>query len=157
MTSQLDVARGREIVARWCNLAERRLDYLTELFETGRWRRFYGEHAFLENIRDAKAAVEAWRDLVAREGSRDNRAIDLSWLGRGRTALPQNEFRRDLGHLPRIAEIPIDRLQEISIAPEDDDVASEIHSAEPPAEDAFAAVLDRATIAARYPLLRNTL
>jgi hypothetical protein len=157
MTSQLDVARGREIVARWCNLAERRLDYLTELFETGRWRRFYGEHAFLENIRDAKAAVEAWRDLVAREGSRDNRAIDLSWLGRGRTALPQNEFRRDLGHLPLIAEIPIDRLQEISIAPEDDDVASEIHSAEPPAEDAFAAVLDRATIAARYPLLRNTL
>jgi uncharacterized repeat protein (TIGR03809 family) len=157
MTSELDVARGREIVARWCNLAERRLDYLTELFETGRWRRFYSEHAFLENIRQAKAAVEAWRDLVAREGSRDNRAIDLSWLGRGRTALPQNEFRRDLGHLPRIAEIPIDPPQEISIAPEDDDVVSEIHSAEPLAEDAFAAVLDLAAIAARYPLLRNTL
>jgi hypothetical protein len=157
MASQLDVARGREIVARWCNLAERRLDYLTELFETGRWRRFHSEHAFLDNIRQAKAAVEAWRDLVAREGSRDNRAIDLSWLGRGRTALPQNDFRRDPGHPPRIAEIPIDPLQEISIAPEDDDVVSEMHSAEPLAEDAFAAVLDLATIAARYPLLRNTL
>jgi len=157
MTSQPDVARGREIVARWCNLAEQRLDYLTELFETGRWRRFYSEHAFLENVREAKTAVEAWRDLAAREGSRDNRAIDLSWLGRGRTALPQNEFRRDLGHLPRIAEIPIDPLQEISIAPEYDDAVNEIHSAEPLAEDAFAAVLDLATIAARYPLLRNTL
>jgi hypothetical protein len=156
MTSQLD-ARGREIVARWCNLAEQRLDYLTELFETGRWRRFYSEHAFLENIRDAKAAVEAWRDLSSREASRDNRPIDMSWLGRGRAALPQNEFRRDLGHLPPIAEIPINPLQEISIAPEDDDVVSEIDSAEPLAEDAFAAVLDLATIAARYPLLRNTL
>ena len=156
MTSQLD-ARGREIVARWCNLAEQRLDYLTELFETGRWRRFYSEHAFLENIRDAKAAVEAWRDLSSREASRDNRPIDMSWLGRGRAALPQNEFRRDLGHLPPIAEIPINPLQEISIAPEDDDVVSEIHSAEPLAEDAFAAVLDLATIAARYPLLRNSL
>jgi uncharacterized repeat protein (TIGR03809 family) len=158
MTSQLD-ARGREIVARWCNLAEQRLDYLTELFETGRWRRFYSEHAFLDNIRQAKAAVEAWRDLSSREATRDNRAIDMSWLGRGRAALPQNEFRRDLGHLPPIAEIP---LQEISIAPEDiapedDDVVSEIRSAEPLAEDAFAAVLDLATIAARYPLLRNTL
>jgi hypothetical protein len=157
MTSQLDAARGREIVARWCNLAEQRLDYLTELFETGRWRRFYSEHAFLDNIRQAKAAVEAWRDLSSREASRDNRAIDMSWLGRGRAPLPQNEFRRDLGHLPPIAEIPIEPLQEISIAPEDDDVVSEIHSAEPLAEDAFAAVLDLATIAARYPLLRNTL
>jgi hypothetical protein len=157
MTSQLDVTRGREIVARWCNLAEQRLDYLTELFETGRWRRFYSEHAFLENVREAKTAVEAWRDLATREGSRDNRAIDLSWLGRGRTALPQNEFRRDLGHLPRIAEIPIDPLQEISIAPEYDDAVNEIHSAGSLAEDAFASVLDLATIAARYPLLRNTL
>jgi hypothetical protein len=157
MTSQLDVARGREIVARWCNLAEQRLDYLTELFETGRWRRFYSEHAFLENVRDAKAAVEAWRDLVAREGSRDNRAIDMSWLGRSRTALPQNELRRDPGYLPQVAEITIESLQEISISPENDDVVSEIHSAEPVVEDAFAAVLDLATIAARYPSLRNTL
>jgi len=157
MTPQLDVARGREIVARWCNLAEQRLDYLTELFETGRWRRFYSEHAFLENIRDAKAAVEAWRDLSSREASRDNRAIDMSWLGRTRTALPRSPFRHDPAHLPQAAEIPIEPLQEVSITPEGDDVVSEIHSAEPLAEDAFAAVLDLATIAARYPLLRNTL
>jgi hypothetical protein len=157
MTSQLDDARGRDIVARWCNLAEQRLDYLSELFETGRWRRFYSEHAFLENVREAKAAVEAWHDLLSREGSRDNRAIDMSWLGRRRTALPQNEFRRDLGHLPQVAEIPIEPSPEISISPEDDSVVSEIHSVEPVAEDAFAAVLDPAAVAARYSSLRNTL
>jgi hypothetical protein len=35
MTLHVDVARGRNVVARWCNLAEQRLQYLTELFETG--------------------------------------------------------------------------------------------------------------------------
>jgi hypothetical protein len=157
MASQLEVTIGREIVARWCNLAEQRLEYLTELFDTGRWRRFYSEQAFLENIREAKAVVETWRDLLSREASRDNRAIDLSWLGRGRTALPQNEFRRGRADLSRVDEIPVNPSQEISISPEDESVVSEIHSVEPLAEDTFAAVLDLATIAARYPLLRNTL
>ena len=152
MASQTDVAKGREIVARWCNLAEQRLKYLTELFDTGRWRRFHSEAAFLENIREAKAALETWRDLLSREASRDNRAIDLSWLGRGRTALPLNEFRRDRVPLPRVATIPVEPAQEISIRPEHKNVVSE-----PLEEDAWAAVLDLATIAARYPLLRNTL
>jgi hypothetical protein len=155
MTSQLDVARGRKVVARWCNLAEQRLEYLTELFDSGRWRRFYSEQAFLENIQEAKTALETWRDILSRESSRGNRAIDLSWLER-RTALPQNEFRRDLVHLSRMVEVPVTPSREISISPEDDSLVSE-HSVEPLAENAFAAVLDTTTIGARYPLLRNTL
>src|SRR5580765_5361115 len=88
MTHRADVARGRDIVTRWCNLAERRLEYLTGLFETGRWRRYYSERVFLENIQEAKAAVETWRDLLTREASLENSAIDLSWLGRARSTLP---------------------------------------------------------------------
>ena len=76
MAHPSDVARGRNIVARWCNLAERRLEYLTELFETGRWRRFHTEREFLENIREAKAAVATWRDLLNREASLDNTIAD---------------------------------------------------------------------------------
>src|ERR1700743_1674051 len=87
MTQRPDVARGREIIARWCSLAERRLEYLTNLYETGRWRRYHSEQAFLENIQEAKAAVQSWRDLLGREATRDNLKIDLSWLGRGRTAV----------------------------------------------------------------------
>lgn len=82
MTQRPDVARGREIIARWCSLAERRLEYLTKLYETGRWRRYHSERAFLENIQEAKAAVQTWRDLLNREASRDNMKIDVSWLGR---------------------------------------------------------------------------
>src|SRR6202022_4924926 len=79
MTHRPDVARGRDVVARWCALAERRLEYLTELCETGRWRRYHSEFAFLENIREAKTAVEIWRDLSLCEASRDSSAVDISW------------------------------------------------------------------------------
>ena len=77
MTYRSDVTRGRNVVARWCALAERRLEYLTELFETGRWRRFHSEVAFLENIREAKSAVETWRNLLMREASVDNSAVEM--------------------------------------------------------------------------------
>src|ERR1700686_5797363 len=95
MTHRTDVARGRDIVARWCVLAEQRLEYLTELFETGRWRRFHSELAFLENIQEAKTAVEIWRDLATREASRDNSAVDISWLGRSQATLPRRERLHD--------------------------------------------------------------
>src|ERR671912_3022514 len=95
MAQPADVARGRNIVARWCNLAEQRLEYLTELFETGRWRRFHTELAFLENIQEAKTAVETWRSLSMREASPDNSAVDMSWLGHTQTALPRAERLHD--------------------------------------------------------------
>ncbi len=65
MTDISDADQGRAVVVKWCSLAEQRLDYLTELFETGRWRRFYSETQFLENVREAKANVEHWRALSA--------------------------------------------------------------------------------------------
>src|ERR1700692_2030597 len=98
MTHQLDVARGGDVIARWCDLAEQRLNYLTELFETGRWRRYHSELAFLENIQEAKSAGEIWRDLATREASRDNSAVDISWLGRSRASLPPGERSRDQVH-----------------------------------------------------------
>src|SRR5437868_9838456 len=63
MTHRIDVTCGHLLAARWHTLAEQRLEHLTELFESGRWRRYYSERAFLENIQEAKAAVALWRDL----------------------------------------------------------------------------------------------
>jgi uncharacterized repeat protein (TIGR03809 family) len=59
-----DVAIGRDVAARWCALAEQRLVHLSEMFETGRWRRYHSEIAFLENIQEAKRAVQTWRALA---------------------------------------------------------------------------------------------
>ncbi|WP_244422272.1 TIGR03809 family protein [Bradyrhizobium sp. ORS 285] len=67
MTHRLDVACSRELAARWCALAERRLDHLTELFDSGRWRRYYTEQAFLDDLRHAKAAVQTWKGLSRAE------------------------------------------------------------------------------------------
>jgi uncharacterized repeat protein (TIGR03809 family) len=157
MASQPDVAKGREIVARWCNLAEQRVEYLTELFETGRWRRFYGQQAFLENVREAKGAVEAWQALLSREALPDNRAIDLSWLGRPRTALPPSVFRSDVAHRPKTLDAAAELRPKISDLPEVDSVGvGQIASAKALQLDA-ALVPDPTTIADRYPLLRNAL
>jgi uncharacterized repeat protein (TIGR03809 family) len=149
MTDRVDAVRGRDMVARWCAFAERRLEYLTELFETGRWRRFHSELAFLENIQEAKTAVEIWRDLATRGASRNNSAVDLSWLGRSGAAQPRENTRRG------------------SMAAEADHVAShEAPSApdsEPPAmdrlgiNDSSELVSDLDMIEERYPLLRNAL
>ena len=165
MTHQLDVARGRDIVARWCDLAEQRLEYLTELFETGRWRRYHSELAFLENIQEAKSAVEIWRDLATREASRDNSAIDISWLGRTRATLPRGErlrdqVRRPLAQLPEIpAEPP---PSDVSMSAETEHVSSDEAPSAPEMDaPAFAPVseltLDLAAMQERYPLLRNAL
>jgi len=167
MTHRVDVARGRDIVARWCNLAEQRLEYLTELFETGRWRRYHSEREFLENIQEAKAAVEVWRNLEVREASLDNSAIDLSWLGRERSNLPRSAY------MPA----PVQRLQplpaQIEAEPPPRDIPGDVlialesvlaASAEAPSvsdapglDDVSPPPLDLDVIEQRYPLLRNAL
>jgi uncharacterized repeat protein (TIGR03809 family) len=166
-THRVDGARGRDIVARWCNLAEQRLEHLTELFETGRWRRYHSEQAFLENIREAKAAVEVWRDLEVREASLDNAVIDPSWLARERSNLPRSPYMQP----------PVQRLQpqpvQIPDEPPPRDIPSDVlialesvlaGSAEAPSvpdaphlDDLSPPLLDLDVIQQRYPLLRNAL
>ncbi len=57
-------AKSRKVAERWSALAEQRLAYLTELFDSGRWRRFHGEAEFLENIAEAKDAAARWRAMA---------------------------------------------------------------------------------------------
>jgi uncharacterized repeat protein (TIGR03809 family) len=159
MTHRLDVARGRDIVARWCDLAERRLDYLTELFESGRWRRFHSELAFLENIQEAKSAVEIWRDLAMREASRDNSAVDISWLGRSRASLPRGEGLRERVHrLQAIETMDAPTRSEGLASAQTERVLSDEAPSAPAMDAASDLTLDiAAAVAERYPLLRNAL
>ncbi|MBR1146424.1 TIGR03809 family protein [Bradyrhizobium sp. AUGA SZCCT0431] len=164
MTHHADVARGRDIVARWCNLAEQRLDYLTELFETGRWRRFHTEDAFLENIREAKEAVELWRKLETREASLDNTAVDLSWLGRRQSTEhgllrdrlpPAPRPLRDAAELPP-RDVPGDVLIALESVLADSAEAPSVPDA-PALDDATLPSPDLNVMQERYPLLRNAL
>jgi uncharacterized repeat protein (TIGR03809 family) len=151
------VARGRDVVARWSALAEQRLEYLTELFETGRWRRFHSELALLENIQEAKTAVEIWRDLSRREACRDDSAVNISWLDRPQATLPRGEALRDRVHRLQPQEIPPEPPPStLSIVPEADRVCSE-QAPSAPAIDGVSELTPDINIAERYPLLRNAL
>ena len=153
MTHRADAARGRDVLARWCNLAEQRLEYLTELFETGRWRRYYSELAFLENIQEAKSAVETWRNLSMREASFDNSSVEISWLGRAKAVTPRAEALRD-----QVASPPKEIAdQSLLSAVESAMLCSDEAPSVPAMEDASEPVLDLAAIERRYPLLRNAL
>jgi uncharacterized repeat protein (TIGR03809 family) len=164
MTHREDVTRSHDIFARWRALAERRLDYLTELFETGRWRRYYSETAFLENVREAKTAVETWRGLAG-GASPDKTAIDISWLSRIGTTLPPVVTLRDQGLRLVSQPAPIEAeplLSDVSIAAANETVGSDEapsapHTAAPRLEDAFRVKLDLAVMEQRYPLLRNAM
>ena len=167
MAHPADVARGRSIVARWCNLAEQRLEYLTELFETGRWRRYHTELDFLENIQEAKAAVETWRDLLSREAALDNTAIDMAWVGRRRTTpLPRDVgYRQPVVQLtpqpaPIAAAPPRDASADVRVALESRfAVAAEVPSVPdaPGLDDMPLPALSLDSMKERYPLLRNAL
>ena len=145
MTHRNGAARGADVLGRWRQLAEQRLEHLTELFESGRWRRYYGEVAFLENIREAKVAVETWRGLSAPRVVPEEPVIRVTWPS---AATPQRW--RPAAPAPGPIEVPM--LADASAEPEIDFLALE-RALDVPDEP----MLDLATIEQRYPLLRNTL
>jgi uncharacterized repeat protein (TIGR03809 family) len=63
MAQRPSVAFGNDFVVRGLALAQRRMAYLTELHESGRWRRYFSEPEVLVVVREAKAAVDAWGRL----------------------------------------------------------------------------------------------
>src|SRR4051794_24369620 len=138
MAQRADVARGREIIERWCVLAEQRLEHLTELFETGRWRRYHNELSFLENIREARTAVESWRKLASREALPDNSAVDISWLNSTRPLPPRRN------PLSGYYVSPPPKRGEAIKAPPGPALAPQMS-------------LDPSAMQQRYPLLRNAL
>jgi uncharacterized repeat protein (TIGR03809 family) len=163
-----DVARGRGIAARWCNLAERRLEYLTELFESGRWRRYHTELSFLENIQEAKAAVETWQDLLKREASPENFAISMALLRASRTTVPRSKGFSTVAPRPQpqpqpapivaepMREIPHDVLAALESQLV---VADEAPSAPdaPALDELRLPPIKLDVMKERYPLLRNAL
>lgn len=153
MSLQSESVTGRELVARWADLAERRLDYLTDLFESGRWRRFHSEIDFLDNIREAKAAADRWRSMAAQEATADNQPVTWSWLDRpdGVPTTYQGRVLHEVPRAPRAVPAPI--VVEL---------AAEAPALQPPAEPVRASAahpdwrraLDADVMIERYPMLR---
>ena len=174
MAQRADVTRAQEILDRWCALAEQRLEHLTELFETGRWRRYHSEVSFLENIQEAKKAVETWRSLATRKASLDNSAVDISWLNSPKPVPPRRNplsgyyappppRRAEVRVVPEIVEAPIapgmseEILQSVMQAAVPGQAVSQDVTPAPAVDDNWGQALDISAMQERYPLLRNAL
>jgi uncharacterized repeat protein (TIGR03809 family) len=58
--------RATEDIARqWRALAERRREHFADLYDSGRWRKYYREQSFLAQMRETARMSEAW-DRVTR-------------------------------------------------------------------------------------------
>jgi hypothetical protein len=148
MTHRNDAARGADVLGRWRMLAEQRLEHLTELFESGRWRRYHSEKAFLENIREAKNAVEIWRGLST------SKAVPQKPV-----AAAQSILIRALAPVPVTAPEPIKLpvAKEVAFAAQAETPAAPVIDmlALEQALDVPELTIDLAAIEQRYPLLRN--
>ena len=53
-----------QIALKWHDLAQRRLDYYTELYRSGRWRHYYTQERFAVRMLDVINAARKWRRLA---------------------------------------------------------------------------------------------
>ena len=145
------------MIERWAALAESRLDYLTDLFESGRWRRFHTEADFLDNIQDAKAAVDRWRAMATQEATFGNMPVTWSWLDRP-NGVPssQNPALREPPR-PLAARIAAAVAEPVAMA-----ASPTLQPAETPrpsaratsADPEWTRALDPLVLGERYPMLR---
>ncbi len=74
MTNPSDSERGRSLIARWRILAERRLDHLVELYQSGRWKLYHEESEFLKMVQEARSALASWEALAPPDSAKDKAA-----------------------------------------------------------------------------------
>ena len=77
MFQPTEAEHGRKIIVRWRILAERRLDHLIELYQSGRWKIYHEEAEFLRMVQEARAALKVWQALAPPDPVLDKR-VEIS-------------------------------------------------------------------------------
>ena len=155
------------------------------MFETGRWRRYHSELAFLENIQEATRAVQTWRAIATGEDVAAAAASVTSAFGWSPATLSRPAPRQQAQamqpkavHIAPETAVPValdptpNVLAEVTEAPIAPvapiaplaSIASFLQTFSPPAAEIVAApervvefTFSLDGIEAKYPLLRNTL
>lgn len=87
------------------------------MFETGRWRRYHSELAFLENIQEAKRAVQTWRALANGGDVAAAAASVTSAFGWSPATMPR-VFPREQAQQPQTLQPKAVQPKAVHIAPE---------------------------------------
>jgi len=98
-----DTLRYQHVLERWRVLAERRLEHMTELYETGRWRHYFSEEKFLGIVRETRASLDAWERLAPKNTLADQLAAALTRT-EGEKVPPKNPFADQLAAAMTMAE-----------------------------------------------------
>jgi len=61
----------QRIALKWRVLAEGRCAHMDDLYRSGRWKRYYTEAEFLEELRHAATMAERWAKIVPRVAERE--------------------------------------------------------------------------------------
>jgi hypothetical protein len=69
MTEAMQRPVYAELTEKWRSLAARRRAYFVQLYESGRWRLYYSEEAFITAVREVVAVAQAWDDLACRNAA----------------------------------------------------------------------------------------
>ena len=156
MSPHPNAVTGRQLIERWAALAETRLDYLTELFESGRWRRFHTDADFLDNIQEAKASVDRWRAMANQEATMGNMPVTWSWLDRPE-GIPSQQ-RTPVFEAPRPRaphEIAAAEPVELAVSPTLQPARTPFRkAAAAPVDLDWQRALDPDVLGERYPMLR---
>lgn len=72
MAFDMRLWKSDEVSLRWRSLAERRRSYFVELYQSGRWKQYYTEDAFLAQMREVVRGAEEWDKLVGANAARAN-------------------------------------------------------------------------------------
>ncbi|HEX7883355.1 MAG TPA: TIGR03809 family protein [Afipia sp.] len=91
MANSGNADHGRSVVARWRMLAERRLNYLIELYETDRWKVYYKEPEFLKVIQEARLALATWEQLAPSDPVQD-KPVEVAIAQVENVAIPPSPF-----------------------------------------------------------------
>lgn len=64
MPDARDFQLSPQVAAKWHALTVKRRDYLAQLYQSGRWRRYFDEETFVALMREAVQSVERWAALA---------------------------------------------------------------------------------------------
>jgi uncharacterized repeat protein (TIGR03809 family) len=53
------------IAQRWRDLAERRRAHFTDLYESGRWKKYYGDDRLLLRMQEVVASADGWAVIAS--------------------------------------------------------------------------------------------
>jgi hypothetical protein len=64
MSDNIPPRMSPAITRKWHDLAEKRRAHFIDLYESGRWKHYYGEREFVVLMRDTVQLADHWSQLV---------------------------------------------------------------------------------------------